>query len=244
MGVNMKHKFKVGDRVEVVNYNHHRDVNGQTGTVCAIDGGYIAVDLDSICNDPSIRHDCNGNARAGHGFWVYEGSLQLLEPSKNKLRLKLKKPFSSGDWIRCQIIDGKVIINRRDLESYLTDDCLGKIWGDVVYNQDCVEFVAAKPKLPEFITENELKLKGACREGVDFFRECRDRFERSTASHYPIIDFMGALILDGHVAWYTWMVQKFDLNQSNALPSLDVYSILRHYSGLKEKYREQENENK
>lgn len=84
----MRKNLKVGDRIICLGESdiaYDADVYGKIGTLIEKSTSYSwVVDFDEhICG-----HDCNGLTRLGHGHYIDESCLELIQPKDGLMKFK------------------------------------------------------------------------------------------------------------------------------------------------------------
>lgn len=115
-------KFKVGDRVRVIDdIGTHCEI-GDTGTIMAYDSGAgYAMEFDI----PRYSyHGCRGLTKPGHGQWVWEKSIELIKPIKDKPTREFKLIItSSGDTTTAKLIHGeRTVVKEATVTRYSKDE--------------------------------------------------------------------------------------------------------------------------
>lgn len=97
-------KFKVGDRVVSIGEHDGRDVDGKYGTIVRIDGGScnpIGVGFDYDIDG----HSCGCKCENGHGWFLPESKLKLVDAPKWKVLIMPEGDTTTGRLYE----DGKVV---------------------------------------------------------------------------------------------------------------------------------------
>jgi hypothetical protein len=108
--------FKVGDRVVANGRCLHSGKHGRIVAIKYSSDCYFAeigVEFDNyICG-----HDCGGNAKQGHGWWLMDLFVLHEQPTKQKVR-EVKRHAKVGEWVK--IVDA----DRGNGEKYANGDVL------------------------------------------------------------------------------------------------------------------------
>lgn len=133
----VKHKFKVGDRVEILNWKRHLGDDNKATIIRQNDKsvptkkGYL-VELDKELAGWKATEEKNGVA-CENTWWVYENEIKLLETEPKKT-LKPNKWYDAEDFTVGELkellpVDTKVFVTK-DYESNFNDavDLAEEIW--------------------------------------------------------------------------------------------------------------------
>ena len=94
-------KFKVGDRVRVIDDIGTRCKIGDTGTIMKHSHTGIAGDCYAVQMDKREKHlhDCGGYVRNGYGQFLRDSNIKLIEEKPTRV--------SKGDTTTAKLIHGK-----------------------------------------------------------------------------------------------------------------------------------------
>lgn len=116
-------KFKVGDRVRVIDDIGTRCKIGDTGTIMkhshtGISGDCYAVQMDKR---EKYLHDCGGYVRNGYGQFLWDSNIKLIEEKPTR-EFKLIIT-SSGDTTTAKLIHGeRTVVKEATVTRYSTDE--------------------------------------------------------------------------------------------------------------------------
>jgi hypothetical protein len=88
--------FKVGDRVvahDLLRYDAR--LNGKAGKVVNVGTACCSVEFDEYVGG----HDCHGDAKNGHGWYVAQRCLRHEKPTKPEVR-EVKRTAKVGEWVK------------------------------------------------------------------------------------------------------------------------------------------------
>lgn len=106
-------KFKVGDRVKVVNTLGHGAKVGMTGEIVEIIGDIYGVRLDEWFGD---GHDMYGKCEQGHGQWMTGENLELV-CDNHKIVIT-----SDGKTTLARLYEGKEVVKSAEANCTLDDE--------------------------------------------------------------------------------------------------------------------------
>lgn len=113
-------KFKVGDRVRIVDKKDTNCKVGDIGTIKYVNSpapGIIfkyAVELDHDMEFAS--HSCSGHTKANRGQWVNDGNIELIEP---EFKLVV---ISRGDKTKAKLYRGESLEKEVEVNRYHKDE--------------------------------------------------------------------------------------------------------------------------
>lgn len=167
-------KFKVGDRVRVIDDIGTRCKIGDTGTIMkhshtGISGDCYAVQMDKR---QKHLHDCGGYVRNGYGQFLWDRNIKLVEEKPTR-EFKLIIT-SKGDTTTAKLIHGKDVAKEATVTRYSTDEYSEKAAVEAVvekiFGEDEKKNEANKPYTGKavWICDNEsVYTKGKIYEFVD-----------------------------------------------------------------------------
>lgn len=168
-------KFKVGDRVRVIDDIGTHCKIGDTGTIMKHSHTGIAEDCYAVQMDKREKylHDCGGYVRNGYGQFLWDSNIKLIEdtpPREFKLIIT-----SSGDTTTAKLIHGeRTVVKEATVTRYSKDEYSEKAAVEAVtkkiFGEDEKEKKANEPYNGKavWISDNEgVYTKGKIYEFVD-----------------------------------------------------------------------------
>ena len=85
------YKFKVGDRVEILDSKPEKHRIGQTGKIVIINGSEKMDCYGVEFKDKDYRdYDLRGNCEEGYGSWFYVNEIRIFKPKLKKFLEEFK----------------------------------------------------------------------------------------------------------------------------------------------------------
>lgn len=143
-------KFKVGDRVKIVDKKYTSCKVGDIGTIKGIrfdSSGWLPYALELDYDIECGFHSCDGYTKANRGQWVNDGNIELIEP---EFKLVV---ISRGDKTKAKLYRGESLEKKVEVNCYHKDEYSEKATVDAVVkkifsedeNEDEKENEANKP---------------------------------------------------------------------------------------------------
>lgn len=156
-------KFKVGDRVRVIDDIGTRCKIGDTGTIMkylhkGILGDCYAVQMDKR---EKYLHDCGGYVRNGYGQFLWDSNIKLIEEKPTR-EFKLIIT-SKGDTTTAKLIHGeRTVVKEATVTRYSKDEYSEKAAVEAVVKKIFAE-VEKKEEKPKYFTGKAVWFKDTSR---------------------------------------------------------------------------------
>lgn len=117
-------KYKIGDRVRVVNDESTFAEEGECGTIISIERNGMfdyAVRMDKACK---VYHDCCGKTENHYGQWLSDKNIELISniASENAKREFKVIIASKGDTTTAKLMHGKEVAREAKVNRYYKDE--------------------------------------------------------------------------------------------------------------------------
>lgn len=122
-------KFKVGDRVRIVDKKYTSCKVGDIGTIKGIrfdSSGWLPYALELDYDIECGFHSCDGYTKANRGQWVNDGNIELIEP---EFKLVV---ISRGDKTKAKLYRGESLEKKVEVNCYHKDEYSEKAAVDAV----------------------------------------------------------------------------------------------------------------
>lgn len=130
-------KFKIGDRVKVVNTLGHGAKVGMTGEIVEVNGDIYGVRLDEWFGD---GHDMYGKCEQGHGQWMTGENLELV-CDNHKIVIT-----SDGKTTLARLYEGKKVVKHAQANCSPNDEFNYIRGARIAFERLMEEKPEAKPK--------------------------------------------------------------------------------------------------